>query len=118
MSRIVIKLDKTDMGNLISGKEVECDLDKIPDNFRGIVIKEDEESRPDISKKENTELRILHNYISNMSKAYRQRNDNASVVHDILLSGTSTAGRTSCIAKCRELGIDPYLHDLEREVNT
>jgi len=57
------------------------------------------------------ELRILNNYIHHMPKTYRQRNDNASIVHDILLSGTSTAGRTSCITKCRELGIDPYKHE-------
>jgi len=60
-------------------------------------------------------LRILKNYISVMSKIYRQRNDNAAIVHDLILSGTSTAGRTSCIAKCRELGIDPYGHDLEEK---
>jgi len=62
-------------------------------------------------------LRILKNYIGKMPKVYRQRNDNAAIVHDLILSSTSTAGRTSCIAKCRELGIDPYGHDLEEKQN-
>lgn len=62
------------------------------------------------------ELRILNNYISSMPKVYRKRNDNATVVHDILLMGTSMAGRTSCIIKCGELGINPYSHELKVEV--
>jgi hypothetical protein len=61
----------------------------------------------------NETLRILKNFISMSSKIYRQRNDNAAIVGDLILAGTSTGGRTSCIAKCRELGIDPYGHNLE-----
>jgi len=59
------------------------------------------------------ELNILKNFLSMMPKVYRERNTNWIVVRDILLDGTSTAGRTSCIAKCRELGIDPCGHTLE-----
>ena len=60
-------------------------------------------------------LRILRNFISCMPKVYRQRYDNAVVVRDIILSGTRTAGRTSCNDYCRELGIDPYGHTLKQE---
>lgn len=58
------------------------------------------------------EIRILRNYISNMTKVYRQRNRNWVVVKDILMQGTSTAGRTSSIAKCIELGINPDAHEI------
>lgn len=61
------------------------------------------------------ELRVLRNHISNMPKVYRQRNCNHVIVRDILMRGTSTAGMTSCVEKCRELGIDPYAYTLERE---
>ena len=59
------------------------------------------------------ERRILVNFINNMTKVYRERNANWVVVRDILLSGTSTSGRTSCIKKCFDLGIDPYSYSLE-----
>jgi len=58
------------------------------------------------------ELRILKNYIDNMPKVYRKRHVNFVIVQDILLWGTSTAGKTSCVNKCIELGIDPYGYDL------
>ena len=58
------------------------------------------------------ELRVLENYIENMTKVYRRRNSNWVVVRDILLIGTSTSGRTSSINKCIELGIDPYEYEL------
>lgn len=61
------------------------------------------------------ELRILNNFIKNMPKVYRKRNVNWIVVQDILLNGTYTAGSTSCIAKCRELGIDPWGYELIEE---
>jgi len=61
------------------------------------------------------QLRILKNFISNMPKTYRQRNVNSVVVRDILMNGTSTAGQSSCIAKCRELGIDPDGHTLDKK---
>lgn len=61
------------------------------------------------------ELRILRNYERLISKAYRQRTDNATLVHNILMAGTSTAGRTSCCEKCRELGIDPYGYEIKEE---
>jgi hypothetical protein len=61
----------------------------------------------------NEELRILKNFLSCMTKAYRQRTQNWEVVKDILLNRTSTAGQTSCISKCINLGIDPYTYDLE-----
>lgn len=61
------------------------------------------------------ELRILNNFLDCMTKAYRQRNQNWLVVRDILLNRTSTAGKTSCIAKCIELKIDPWRYELEDE---
>jgi hypothetical protein len=64
---------------------------------------------------EQDELRIVKNFINCMSKAYRMRSANYRVIGDILMQGTSTAGQTSCIAKCRELGIDPYGYTLESE---
>jgi hypothetical protein len=63
----------------------------------------------------NDELRIVKNFLCHMSKVYRQRYQNWVVVQHILMAGTSTAGATSCVEKCRELGIDPYSHSLEEE---
>jgi hypothetical protein len=65
---------------------------------------------------EPDEIRLLKNYLSNMPKVYGLRNQNWVVVRDLLMSGTSTSGMTSSIAKCRELGIDPYGHNLEGAV--
>lgn len=59
------------------------------------------------------ELRILKNFIDMMPKIYRKRNQNYVVVRDILMNRSSTAGKTSCIYKCVELGIDPYGKDLK-----
>ena len=50
-----------------------------------------------------------------MPKTYRKRTWNWVVVSDILLSGTRTAGRTSCCAKCIELGIDPMGYTLDQK---
>jgi len=61
------------------------------------------------------ELRIVKNFLHCMKKAYRQRSQNWMVVRDILMNGTSTSGMTSCITKCRELGIDPYEYSLISE---
>lgn len=61
---------------------------------------------------QQTELRILKNFIDCMSKSYRNVTQNWEVVQDILMRGTSTAGQTSCIAKCREMGIDPYGYEI------
>lgn len=58
------------------------------------------------------ELRILRNFINCMPNTYRKRNCNWVVVRDILMNGTSTAGRTSCIRKCVELDIDPYGYEV------
>ena len=60
-----------------------------------------------ISTKEY-ELRLLKNYISMMPKVYSKRNINWCIVRDLLMQGTSTEGRTSCITKCYELGINPW----------
>ncbi|MEG1754344.1 MAG: hypothetical protein RR234_10575, partial [Christensenella sp.] len=57
------------------------------------------------------ELRVLESFIRNMPKAYRKRTHNWVVVNDILLP---TLGQTSCIDKCKELGIEPYGYTLER----
>jgi len=57
---------------------------------------------------EKAELRILRNFIKKMPKVYRERNHNWCVVRDILLTGTNHSGMTSSIAKCVEIGIDPY----------
>ena len=62
------------------------------------------------------ELRILMNFIGCMTKAYRLRTPNWAVVRDILMNLTHTAGQTSCVAKSRELGIDPWGYDLNRKV--
>jgi hypothetical protein len=59
------------------------------------------------------EMNIIKNFLRMMPKVYRERHTNWVVVRDILLSGTSTAGRTSCIEKCLQLGIDPCGHTLE-----
>lgn len=58
-----------------------------------------------MSKEE--ELRILNNFINMMPKTYRKRNINRVVVRDLLMSGTSKMGSTSCTKKCIELGIKP-----------
>lgn len=60
----------------------------------------------------SNEVRILKNFIENMPKVYRKRNMNFTIVRDILMAGTSTAGRTSCCKKCIELGIEPYSYEL------
>ena len=65
--------------------------------------------------RKSAELNILRNFIGMMPKTYRNRNQNWVAVRDILMSGTSTAGMTSCIKKCRDLGIDPYGYTLEQE---
>ena len=62
------------------------------------------------------EIRLLKNYLSHMPKVYGQRNYNWCVVRDLIMSGTSHAGMTSCIMKCHELGIDPYRYDLKGAV--
>ena len=64
---------------------------------------------------EKDELRIVKNFLSSMPKVYRARNVNWCVVRDILMLSTPTAGMTSCIEKCRELGVDPWGHKLESE---
>jgi GH35 family endo-1,4-beta-xylanase len=61
---------------------------------------------------QQTELRIVKNFIKNMSKSYRNVTQNWEVVQDILMARSSTAGQASCIAKCRELGIDPYGYEI------
>jgi hypothetical protein len=61
------------------------------------------------------EYRLLGNFIEHMPKTYRLRNVNWVIVKDFLQSGTSKAGSTSSIAKCRELGIDPYGYTLCKE---
>ena len=53
------------------------------------------------------EIRILKNFIRMMPKTYRNRTMNRTIVRDIILNGTSTAGSTSCTKKCLDLGIDP-----------
>ena len=57
-------------------------------------------------------IRFIKNYLSHMPRTYRERNQNWCVVRDLIMQGTSTAGSTSCIAKCRDLGIDPYGHEV------
>lgn len=61
------------------------------------------------------ELRIVMNFLDSMTKAYAKRTMNWCVIRDIIMRRTSTAGMTSCIAKCRELGIDPYGYNLQEE---
>ena len=63
----------------------------------------------------SAEFNILQNFLWKMPKTYRNRNQNWVAVRDILMSGTSTAGMTSCIKKCRDLGINPYGYILEQE---
>jgi hypothetical protein len=60
------------------------------------------------------QLDILRNYIDMMPKTYRKRNRNSVVVRDILMYRKNTAGQTSCIKKCIELGIDPDGYDFKR----
>lgn len=62
------------------------------------------------------ELRIAKNFLQMMPKAYAKRTMNCTIIHDILMAGTSTAGMTSCCEKCKELGIDPHGYGLEPEV--
>ena len=62
----------------------------------------------EIDNNKEMELRTLDNFIWHMPKVYRLRHMNYSVVHDILMQGTSTSGMTSCINKCVDLGIKPY----------
>jgi hypothetical protein len=57
-------------------------------------------------------IRFIKNYLRKMPRTYRERNQNWCVVRDLIMSGTSTAGMTSCIAKCNDLGIDPYGHEI------
>jgi len=59
------------------------------------------------------ELRIVKNFIASMPKTYRKRTINRTIVRDILMRGTSTAGSTSCGMKCIELGIDPYTYVID-----
>lgn len=66
-----------------------------------------------LENKTPNELDIIENFIHAMPKTYRARNHNHVVVRDILLRKTSTAGMTSCVMKCYELGIDPYGYALE-----
>lgn len=61
------------------------------------------------------EINILKNFLWDMPNVYRRRNENWVIVRDILMAGTSNAGMSSCIAKCRELRIDPYGYSLENE---
>ena len=62
----------------------------------------------------NDELRIVKNFLANMPKTYRRRNANWSVVRDILMQGTHTAGMTSSMHKCWALGIDPDGYTLDK----
>ena len=62
------------------------------------------------------QIDILHNFIEMMPKVYRKRNCNWIVVRDILLYRTTTSGKTSCIKKCLELGIDPFGYTFKSEV--
>lgn len=55
-----------------------------------------------------TELRLIKNFLDCMTKAYRNRTVNWVVVRDLIMSGTSTAGKTSCIVECQRIGIDPW----------
>jgi len=59
-----------------------------------------------MGKIENLQVRILSNIRyenKRMARTY-----NWVLVRDYIMSGTSTAGRTSCIRHCEHLGIDPY----------
>lgn len=60
-------------------------------------------------------LRIIRNYLARMPKTYRARNTNAMVVRDIILHGTRTAGQTSCMEYCQDIGIDPCGYTLKME---
>jgi hypothetical protein len=61
---------------------------------------------------QQTELRIVNNFIHCMSKSYREINQNCTIVNDILIKGSESASAESCIVKCRELGIDPYGYEI------
>lgn len=54
------------------------------------------------------EKRMIRNAMNYMSKAHIKRTQNWVIVQRILMQGTSTAGMTSSVTKCRELGFDPY----------
>ena len=58
-------------------------------------------------------LRVLRNCLALLPKTYAKQNSNWIIVQDLVMQGTSRAGRTSSIAKCYELGIDPYRKNLE-----
>lgn len=62
------------------------------------------------------EIRLLKNYINKMPKVYRKRNVNWVIVRDLIMQGTSTAGRTSCITRCHDLGIDPWGYEVKGAV--
>lgn len=94
-----------DLGDPFIGMQSELRNEFIADMIQTI---EEQPSAYDVD-----EIRLLKNYLSNMPKVYSARNQNWVVVRDLLMQGTSTAGMTSCIAKCRELGIDPYGHNLK-----
>jgi len=56
-----------------------------------------------------TDKQIIKNYLD----MHRRRGrTNWEIVRDLLLTGTSHAGRTSACRKCLEIGIDPDGHDL------
>ena len=55
----------------------------------------------------NESMRILRNFLAMMPKTYRKRTPNWVVVRDVILSGTRTAGCTSCMRYCHNIGIDP-----------
>lgn len=59
-----------------------------------------------------SELQILRNACSLMSKKWNRRTVNWAKVKFILLWGTNHSGSSSSIDKCRELGIDPWGYSL------
>jgi hypothetical protein len=81
-------------------------MDETPGGAIEVIVKAYEQQK-------SSELNILRNFIQKMSKVYRHCNQNWVIVRDLLMSGTNTGGMTSCIEKCRELGIDPYGYILE-----
>jgi hypothetical protein len=98
------------MGRLI-------DLDTINGTFTPCETYSGREVIALLNQQPSEELRLLKNYLHNKSKAYRQRTPNYVVVRELIMSGTSHAGMTSCIMKCHELGINPYGYDLKGAVN-